>query len=279
MKRLLFGLVCFAAFATLSLSAPAAEKDARVFQLRVYTVVKGKQAAVNTLVAKTGTKFMAKHAIDFVGAWLPADAADERIFVLVAHKDKASADKNWAAFLADDGLKAEVGEAMKDGSILVGIASFYLNATDYGPAMKPTKVGDRIFELRTYVATPNNLDNLNARFRDHTVKLFEKHGMTNVGYFNFADGEKTTVGDLLKGCSAAGKDASDVKPDTEAKPLALVYLISHKSTDAMKASFGKFGQDPAWQSALAASHKNGSLTAKNGVKSLVLKATDYSPMK
>ena len=99
------------------------------------------------------------------------------------------------------------------------------------------------------MSTPHNLDNLNARFRDHTLKLFEKHGMTNVSYFNLLEGEKTTCGDLLKGCSAMGKDACDVKPDTEAKPLALVYMISHKSQDAAKSSFGKFGQDPDWKAA------------------------------
>ncbi len=135
--------------------------------------------------------------------------------------------------------------------------------------------------MRTYTASPHNLDDLNARFRDHTVKLFEKHGMTNVAYFTFGEGEKTTVGDLLKGCSAAGKDASDVKPDTEAKPLALVYFITHKSPDATKASFSKFGQDPAWTAARTESEKKGggSLTAKNAVKSLILKPTEYSPIK
>ncbi len=41
----------------------------------------------------------------------------------------------------------------------------------------------RCFEMRTYHAAPGKLDDLNARFRDHTVKMFEKHGMTNVGYW------------------------------------------------------------------------------------------------
>ena len=41
----------------------------------------------------------------------------------------------------------------------------------------------RVFEMRTYYAPPGKLDTLNARFRDHTVKLFEKHGITNIGYW------------------------------------------------------------------------------------------------
>ena len=40
---------------------------------------------------------------------------------------------------------------------------------------------ERVFEMRTYTATKGNLDGLNGRFRDHTLKLFEKYGMTNVG--------------------------------------------------------------------------------------------------
>ena len=39
----------------------------------------------------------------------------------------------------------------------------------------------RYFEMRTYYAAPAKLDALQARFRDHTLSLFEKHGMTNVG--------------------------------------------------------------------------------------------------
>ena len=278
MKRWLLSLTCLVAICSFSI---AAEKDARTFELRVYTSNKGKQGDVNALIAKSGVKYMAKHHIDLVGAWIPTDAADERVITLVAHKDKASGAKNWESFQADEGWKAELAAASKDGRAVAGVARFFLSATDYSPAVKPTTVGDRVFELRTYVSTPNNLDNLNARFRDHTVKLFEKHGMTNIAYFNLIDGEKTTSGELLKACSAMGKDASDVKPDTEVKPFALVYMISHKSADAAKASFGKFGQDPDWKAAYSESEKKGGgpLTAKNGVKSLFLKATDYSPTK
>lgn len=278
MKRFLLTAVCAFAAATMSF---AAEKDSRTFELRVYTPNKGKQAEVNSLISKSGTKYMAAHQIELLGTWVPADTSDERVYMLVAHKDKATGVKNWEAFQADEGWKADLASASKNGRAVAGIARFFLNTTDYSPVVKPTAVGDRVFELRTYITTPNNLDNLNARFRDHTVKLFEKHGMTNVGYFTFGEGEKTTVGEVLKGCTPPGKDASEVKPDTEAKPLALVYFISHKSQDAAKASFGKFGQDPAWKSALAESEKKGggSLTAKNAVKSIFLKATDYSPIK
>jgi len=40
-----------------------------------------------------------------------------------------------------------------------------------------------VFELRTYTAAAGRLGALNARFRDHTLKLFARHGITNVGYW------------------------------------------------------------------------------------------------
>ena len=103
-----------------------------------------------------------------------------------------------------------------------------------------------MFELRTYTASPGNLGNLNARFRNHTLKLFEKHGITSIGYW----------------CPLKDQPGAD---------NTLVYIVAHKSVDAAKASFGAFRQDPAWIAAKKASEDaaGGSLTAKDGVKSRV----------
>ena len=70
-------------------------------------------------------------------------------------------------------------------------------------------------------------------------------------------------------------------PRATGNPVTLVYIVAHKSADAAKASFDAFRQDPAWVTAKKASEDaaGGSLTAKDGVKSLFMKATDYSPMK
>lgn len=264
----------------LSLSFAQAAEDARVFELRVYTVEKGKQADVNALIAGPGVKGMAKQGIEFLGAFVPVDAADERIFTVVAHKDRAAADKAWPAFQADAEWKAAREAAMKNGKIVAKIEQFFLNATDYSAKLAPQKVGNRVFELRTYATTPNNLPLLNARFRDHTVKLFEKHGMTNLVYWNLPATEKTTVGDLFKAVSPVGGDKVDVDAGAAAAPISLVYFLTHKSTDAAKASFDSFRQDPDWVKARTESEVKGggSLTAPNGVKSLMLKATPYSPI-
>jgi hypothetical protein len=136
------------------------------------------------------------------------------------------------------------------------IESTFLAATDYSPEIKPAAGGERVFELRTYTTTSGNLDRLHARFRNHTTKLFEKHGMTNVGYWSPVK-------------NAKGAD------DT------LIYILAHNSLDAAKASFDAFRKDPDWIKAKGDSEKaaGGSLTAKDGVKSVFLKATDYSPIR
>jgi NIPSNAP len=103
---------------------------------------------------------------------------------------------------------------------------------------------------------PGNLKHLNARFRDHTVKLFKRHGIDQFGYWC-----------PLKGQPGAGN--------------VLIYLLTHKSPEAAKASFGEFLKDPDWKAAAQASKEavGGPLLVKGGVKSVFMKATDYSPSK
>ena len=107
---------------------------------------------------------------------------------------------------------------------------------------------NRIFELRTYYTHEGKLDNLLTRFRDHTTKLFEKHGMTNVGYWIPKD-----------------------------KPNTLIYLLAHKNEAAAKASWDAFRTDPIWVKARDASEASGKIVQK--VESVYLSPTDFSKMK
>jgi len=111
--------------------------------------------------------------------------------------------------------------------------------------------GARVFELRTYTAPEGKLGELNARFRNHTMRIFQKHGMTNVGYFT--------------------------PQDAPLSQNTLVYVISHSSRDAAKQSWAAFGKDPEWQKVANDSQVNGKIVAK--VESVFLDPTDYSPMK
>ncbi len=110
---------------------------------------------------------------------------------------------------------------------------------------------NRVFELRTYTAAPGKLEALNKRFRDHTVKLFTKHGMSHVGYWT--------------------------PTDAPLSENTLIYVIAHQSREAAKKSWDGFRNDPEWIKARDASEKDGRLALK--VDSVYLNPTDYSPVK
>ena len=121
-----------------------------------------------------------------------------------------------------------------------------------GAAQAAVAQDGRVFEMRTYTAHPGKLDALNARFRNHTLAIFKKHGMENVGYWVPAEGQP-----------GAGEK--------------LVYILAHKSRAAADASWKAFRSDPDWVKARAESEKDGPIVAK--LESVFLSATDYSPFK
>lgn len=109
----------------------------------------------------------------------------------------------------------------------------------------------RVFELRTYTTNEGKLPNLNARFRDHTMRIFDKHGMTNIGYW-------TPV-------------------DAPASENTLIYIIAHPDRETASASWQAFRDDPEWQKVSEESQVDGRIVAK--VESVFMEATDYSPLK
>lgn len=116
---------------------------------------------------------------------------------------------------------------------------------------KPPTTDNRVFEMRTYYAAPGKMAALHARFRDHTCKLFEKHGMTLIGFW-----------------SPINPKEADQK---------MVYILAFPSKEAAAKSWKAFSNDPDWKKAYAESEKDGKLVAK--VESVYLNATDYSPVK
>jgi NIPSNAP len=109
----------------------------------------------------------------------------------------------------------------------------------------------RVFEIRTYTAEDGKLDALSARFRDHTIKLFEKHGITSIGYW--------------------------IPADEPRSKNTLIYIVAHPSREAAKQHWEEFGQDPEWQKVKAESEAGGKLVTK--VDSVFVNPTDYSPLK
>ena len=104
--------------------------------------------------------------------------------------------------------------------------------------------GNKVFELRTYTTADGKLPNLNARFRDHTMRIFDRHNMDNIGYW--------------------------VPQDT---PNTLVYIIAHDSRETAQENWGGFREDAEWPGVAQASG-----VGRVQVESVFMEATDYSPM-
>jgi NIPSNAP protein len=106
-----------------------------------------------------------------------------------------------------------------------------------------------VYELRVYHALPGKLESLMARFRDHTMRIFAKHGMKSVAYWTALD--------------------EPVKSST------LIYILEHPSRDAATANWKSFQEDPEWKSVKEKSEANGKLVEK--IDSTLLTLTDFSP--
>jgi hypothetical protein len=111
--------------------------------------------------------------------------------------------------------------------------------------------GRKVFELRTYTAPEGKLDDLVARFRNDTLRIFEKHGMDNVGYW--------------------------LPTDAPASTNTLIYILAHDSRDAATKSWAAFRDDAEWKAVAERTQANGPIVSK--VESVFLEATDFSPLK
>ena len=107
-----------------------------------------------------------------------------------------------------------------------------------------------IYELRVYRTLPGRLPNLLARFQNHTLKLWEKHGIRQAGFW-------TTL---------VGESASD-----------LTYLLAWESLAEREEKWAKFATDPDWLKARAESEADGPINAN--VSNQLLVPTAFSSVK
>lgn len=241
---------------TLSTPAPAADTPLgqKVFDMRTYKTNPGKLDPLNARFRDHTCKIFQNHGIELIGFWVPAegDEAKDTLIYLVAFPTVEAQKAAWKAFWDDPVWKKVKADSEKDGVLVKEIKGKNLKATDYSPAPASVKPSpDKVFELRIYKTNPGKLEALHARFRDHTMKLFAKHGIESVGYWTPAEGE-------------------------EAKDT-LIYLVAFPNAEAQKKAWDAFRADPDWKKAKADSEKDGVLVKK--VESKNLKATDYSPIR
>jgi len=231
----------------------AAQQETRFFEMRTYYAAPGK---LDDLLARFRDHTMAlfeKHGMANIGYWLPLTNTDNKLVYILAYPSREARETSWKAFSSDPEWKKVAAESEKNGKLVTRADSVFMTATDFSPEVKSKQeAGPRVFELRTYHAAPGKFEALLARFREHTTKLFEKHGMSNFGYW----------------VPTESKDGAGER---------LIYILAHKSQSAGEASFKAFRSDPEWTKVKNESEANGALTVTNGVQSLLMAPTDFSP--
>jgi hypothetical protein len=110
---------------------------------------------------------------------------------------------------------------------------------------------NRVYELRTYTCYEGKLEALKTRFRDHTIRIFKKHGMESIGYW--------------------------VPEDPEKSKTTLIYIIAHSSREQATKNWNDFRNDPEWKKVAADSEANGKIVLK--VESVYMDPTDFSQLK
>lgn len=235
-----------------SFHAHGEEKEPQCFELRTYHAAEGKLTALHARFNDHTLDLFQKHGMTHVAYWTPLENEAQTLVYLLAYPDRAAREASWKAFLADPVWQAAKAESEKDGKLVAKIESLFLHPTDYSPTTSLAGEG-HVFEMRHYTTLPGKLDALDARFRDHTIGLFTKHGMTNLPYFHLDEGQ-------------------------EGAGTTLLYFLAHASREDRDASFQAFRSDPDWIAARDASEKDGKILVENGVVSTLLLPTNYSPM-
>ncbi len=229
----------------------AAPSNADVYELRTYTTRAGKLDALNARFRDHTMRLFRKHGIESVGYWVPTDEEKSKntLIYVIKHKSREAARASWKAFLADPEWH-KAAKASGVGRLATLPKSVYMEATDYSPTWKNDgEDANAVFELRTYRTNPGKLPNLDARFRDHTIRIFNRFGMRSVAYWH-----------PIK------------EPDSKD---TLIYIIRHDSPDAAKESWQAFIADAEWKKVAEESQKDGKFLRERP-EAIYMRATDYS---
>ena len=230
--------------------------QAEVYELRTYTTNEGKLDNLNARFRDHTVALFDKHGMESVGYWVPTDepqSANTLIYVL-RHESREAAGVSWRAFIQDPAWAKVAEESQKDGRILAKAPeSVYMDAADFSPDFSSGEAdGEAVFELRVYRTSEGKLSNLDARFRDNTIRIFDHHGLESVAYWHPSD-----------------------EPDSND---TLIYILRHENREAAGASWRAFGGDEEWQKVAKESQVDGRILSESPA-STYMKATDYSAIR
>jgi len=215
-----------------------------IYEWRTYEAMPGKLPALHTHL-EVAARLFKKHGLGVLGFWTEEIGIGAQVNYMWIYADLEERQKKLAAFGEDPAWKQQVAEETeKEGVIVARTHNTMLQLTPYSPV---PRLSTKIQEWRIYEAMPGRLPDLHNRFANHTLRLFEKHGMANIGYWTEVFGTSNR----------------------------LVYMLGYPSLGDQEKSWAAFQADPDWQRARAESEKNGTLVAKTYTR--ILRPTAYSP--
>ncbi|MDB9741844.1 NIPSNAP family protein [Akkermansiaceae bacterium] len=241
-------------------NAEEKEKPLTFFEVRTYQASEGKLDELHKRFRDHASKLLKKHEMTSIVHLEPVEEGSNSLTYILGFHSQEQRDTNRAAFWDDEVWLKAFEKSEENGTLVDNVESSFFTIADYSPKFyassnaKQSEGEGQLFEIRTYTTNAGKLDDLDARFRDHTIALFAKHGMKNILYLHPAEGEKG-YGTTLK------------------------YIIAHKDMDTRNASFKAFGKDPAWQAVKKNSEEEGKILVEDGVVNAFYKASDYSPLK
>ena len=204
----------------------------------------GKLPALHTHL-EVAARLFKKHGLGVLGFWTEEIGVGAQVNYMWIYADLEERQKKLAAFGEDPAWQQQVAEETQRERVIVARThNTMLQLTPYSPT---PRLSTKVQEWRIYEAMPGRLPDLHNRFANHTLRLFEKHGMANIGYWTEVFGTSNR----------------------------LVYMLGYPNLGDREKSWAAFQADPDWQRARAESEQNRTLVVKT--YSRILRPTAYSP--
>ena len=215
-----------------------------LYESRVYTAVPGKLPALNDRFSNHTIGYFNQYDIGMMGFWTDEIGASNQLTYVLTFDDMADREKKWSAFQADQTRLQVFAETEVNGPLVAKVYNSFMQVTPYSPE---PQLSSNVQELRVYDAMPGKLPALHNRFSNHTMRLFERHGIENVAYWTEVVGTSNR----------------------------LVYMLGYPSLGDREKGWASFQADPDWVSARTESEKDGPLVRVS--RHSIMRLTPYSP--
>ena len=214
------------------------------YELRTYFAAPGKMPALIRHM-EVAAGIFPKHGLNALGYWIDEVGTSNQITYMWMYESEAARHKSLASFRADFDWRSHSAEEEKQhGMIVERTHSVLMQATPYSPQPKPF---GKLLELRVYDVVPGKMQALNDRFANHTMGIFNQHGVHSIGYWTEVFGTSNR----------------------------LVYMLAYESLAAREKNWGGFLVDKNWQRIRAETELAGPIVSK--IHNRLLRPTAYSP--